>query len=85
MCIVVGHDAPGFHQLIDAVANPAKPEPDWFKRWHAKDQYCKQLEARIAYASFTNERLAQMTVTLLEQVRELNRQLLKLHNEREQA
>ena len=80
---MVGHDAPGFKAVVNAIA--AKPEPDYFKKWHAKDQYCKQLEARIAHASFTNERLAQMTVALLEQVRELNRQLLKLHNEREQA
>ena len=80
---MVGHDAHGFKAVVDAIV--AKPEPDYFKKWHAKDQYCKQLEARIAHASFTNERLAQMTVTLLEQVRELNRQLLKLHNEREQA
>lgn len=80
---MVGHDAPGFKAVVDAIT--AKPEPDYFKKWHAKDQYCKQLEARIAMASFTNERLAQMTVALLEQVRELNRQLRKLHHEREQA
>ena len=82
---MVGHDATGFRAVVDAIADKPKPEPDYFKKWHAKDQYCKQLEARIAHASFTNERLAQMTVALLEQVRELNRQLLKLHNEREQA
>lgn len=81
---MVGHDAPGFHQLIDAIANP-KPEPDWFKRWHAKDKYCKQLEVRIAHASFTNERLASTIVELLEQVRQLNRELRELHDERKQA
>ena len=80
---MVGHDAPGFHQLIDAVVARPEPETDWFARWRATDIYCKQLETRIALASFNNEGLARQCISLLQQVRDLNRELRKLHRERE--
>ena len=84
---MVGHDAPGFHQLIDAVAGKPKATPDeyWFERWHAADKYAKSLEARISRASFANETLAREVLRLLEEVREMNRELKKIYREREQA
>ena len=85
---MVGNDAPGFHQVVNAVTQ--KPMIDqqtqiWLDRIHAKDNLIKSLTRRANRAEATNEQLVKHIIKLHETIREAVDIMNGLNGERGKA